>query len=99
MSRVADLVEGIGQGTLPVGLECDVDVDSGTSRWVAQTLPVDWSGIPGVLDPHVIPRYDGSREVGEGCDNGEEGKRREPVVSHEYSLRGQRNVRFRSREP
>ena len=30
------------------------------------SLPTDWNGMPGVLDLHVVPRYDGRHEVGEG---------------------------------
>jgi len=66
-----------------VGLECNVEVDGGAGGRVAQILPVGWSGIPGMFRTDVIPRYEGCREVGEG-HGGEEGERREPVVSHEY---------------
>jgi hypothetical protein len=65
MPRVADLGDGVNQGTLPFGPECNVEVDPGAGGWVAQTLPVDWNGMPGVLDLHVIPRFEGRREVGE----------------------------------
>ena len=80
---VADFVEGVNQGALLAGPECDVEVDGGAGGRVAQTLPVGWSGIPGVFDTHVIPRYEGCRDVGEGR-GGEEEERIEPVVSHEY---------------
>ncbi len=83
MGGVADLVEGVNQGTLQVGLECNVEVDGGAGGRVAQTLPVRWNSIPAVLDAHIIPRYEGRREVGKGRGS-EEGERREPVVSHEY---------------
>jgi hypothetical protein len=93
MARVADLIEGINQGALLVRLECDVEIDRGSRGWVAQTLPVDRNGMPGVLDLNVIPRYEGRREVGEGfC--GEKEECREPEVSHEYR-RSVTNVRFR----
>jgi hypothetical protein len=78
MPRVADLVEGICQDTLPFGLERYVKIDPGTGGWVAQTLPVDWDSIPGVLDHHFIPSFTGRREVGEEHSN-KEGKHREPV--------------------
>ena len=80
-SRVGD---GINQGTLPFRPECNVKVDPGASRWVAQTLSVDWNGIPGVLDLHVIPRFEGHREVGEE-QGSEEEEHRKPlaVVLHE----------------
>ena len=55
MPGVADLGEGVNQGALSFGLECNVEPDRGASGWVAQRLPVDWNGIPGVLDQHVIP--------------------------------------------
>ena len=55
MSGVADLGEGINQGALPFGLECNVEPDRGAGGRVAQTFPVDWNGIPGVLALHVTP--------------------------------------------
>jgi hypothetical protein len=68
MLRVADFVKCVNQCALLVGFECDVKINGGASRWVAQKLPFDRNGIPGVFDPYVvvIPRYDGRREVGEG---------------------------------
>ncbi len=83
MGGVADLVEGVDQGALPVGLECNVEVNRGSSGRVAQALPVRWNSIPCVLDTHVIPRYEGRREVSEGRGS-EEGEHREPVISHKY---------------
>ena len=52
---------------------------------MTETLPVGWSSIPGVLYLHVIPRFEGRghRDVGGGERGGEEGKHREPTVSHE----------------
>ena len=44
--------------------------------------PVDWNVIPGVLDFHVVPRYDGRCDVGEGPSGAEE-EDKEPVVWHE----------------
>jgi hypothetical protein len=84
MPRVADLGDGVNKGVLPFGPECNVQVDPATGGWVAQTLPVDWNGIPGVLDLYVIPRFEGCREVGEE-HGGEEEEHRVPVpvVSHE----------------
>ena len=71
MLGVADLVESINQCALLVWLESNVDVDSSASGWVAKTLPVDRDDMPGVLDLHVIPRYDGSGKVGEKRDHEE----------------------------
>jgi hypothetical protein len=82
MPRVADLVEGICQVILPFWLERNIKFDPGAGGWVAQTLPVYWNGIPGVLDQHFTPRSEGRGEVGEEHGN-EEGKHREPVVLHE----------------
>ena len=65
LARLADLIEGIDQGTLLVGLECNIEINCGVRGWVAQTLPVDRNGMPGVLDLHVISRYEGRQEVGE----------------------------------
>ena len=62
----ADLVESISQGALPVRFEGNVEVESSANGWVAQTLPVDWNGLPGVHNPHVIPRFDWCCEAGEG---------------------------------
>ena len=55
MPGVANLGEGLNQGAPPFGLKCNVEPDRGAGGWVAQTLPVFWDGIPGVLDLHVIP--------------------------------------------
>ena len=55
MAGVADFGEGVNQRALPFGLECNIELGRGAGGWVAQTLPVDWNSIPGVLDPHVIP--------------------------------------------
>lgn len=82
MFRVADLIKGVGQGALLVGLECNVEVNCSAGGRVAQTLPVDWDAIQGMLDPHIIPRFEGCREVGVGRGD-EEGERREPLESHE----------------
>ena len=57
MLGVADFGQGINQGTLPFGLECNVESDQGAGRWVALTLPVDWEGVPGVFDFYVMPRF------------------------------------------
>jgi hypothetical protein len=85
MPRVADLGNGVNQGTLPFGPECNVEVDCRAGRWMAQTLPVDWSGMPGVLDPNVIPRCRGVAVS------------REPPISHLYG-RSATNVRFKGLE-
>ena len=55
MPGVANLGDGVNQGALPFGHECNVERDRGAGGWVAQTLPVDWKGVPGVLGLHVIP--------------------------------------------
>ena len=65
MVRVADLVKGINQGILPVGLKCKVEFDLGPSGCVSLTLPVRWNVIPRVHDPHLIQMYGGYRNVGE----------------------------------
>ena len=96
MLRVANLGDGVSQGTLSVWLEYNFEVDSGISGWVAQSLPVDWNGMPRVLDFHVVPRYDRHRDVGEGrCGKEEEDKEQE--VRHEYQMSA-RNVRVRRLE-
>ena len=79
MLRITNLGDGVNQGTLPFRLEYNVEVDSGAGGWVAQNLPVDWNGIPSVLDLHVVPRYDWRREVGGGhCSDSEEEEHKEP---------------------
>ncbi len=83
MPVVADLVEGVNQGALLVGLECNVEVDGGAGGRLAQTLPVGWNGTPGVFHLYVIPRYEGRREVCDG-QGGKGAERIEPVVSHEH---------------
>ena len=57
MARVTDRGEGVSQRTLLVGLEYNMEVDSGASGWVAQSLPVKRDVIPCVLNLHVVPRY------------------------------------------
>ena len=96
MPWVANLGDGVNQGDLPFGLDCNVEIDLGAGRWVAQTLPADRNGIPGVLDLHVMPKFEGRREVSEEhVDGGEEGERREPAVSHMYDRRSNTNVQLR----
>jgi len=56
MPGFTDLVDGVSQGVLTLGLERNVKVNCGARRWAAQALPVLRDGIPGVLDVHVIPR-------------------------------------------
>lgn len=87
MAWVAHLIERIDQGSILVGLECNVEVDGGTSGWMTQTLPAGWNGMPGVFHTHVMPRHSGRREVGEGHYSEKE-ERREPVVSHDYRISG-----------
>ena len=65
MPRVADLGEGVSQGSLLFGYECDVEVYHLPGVRVSQTLPVGGSVIPGMLDPHLIPMYGGRHEFGE----------------------------------
>ena len=65
MPWVAYLGEGVNQGTLLFGYECDVEVDDRPDGWAAQTLPVGRDSIPGVLDPHLIPMYRSRHEIGE----------------------------------
>ena len=93
MLWVADLGDGIKQGTFPARLEKNLEVDSGSSGWVAQSLPVDGNTIPSMHDLHVVPRNDGCREVGEG-HYGEKEKKKEPEVCHEWR-RSARNMRIR----
>ena len=57
MPGVADLGKCVNQGTLPFGLERNVEPDRGAGGWVAQILPVDWNIIPSVLDLHIIPKF------------------------------------------
>ena len=64
---------------------------------MAQTLPVDWDSMPGVLNQHVIPIFEGHSEVCEEHGS-EEAKRREPVVSRERWSATNLNVRFRRLE-
>ena len=65
MLRVADLVKGVNQGTLPVGFQCNVEFDRCPGGCVGDTLPVGRNDIPGVLDQHLIPLYGERHEVGE----------------------------------
>ena len=93
MLGVTNLGDGVSQGTLSVRPGYNVEIESGASGWVAQSLPVDWNLMPGVLDLHITQRYDRRRDVGEGnCDEKEE--HNEPEVRHE-SMRSARNVRIR----
>ena len=83
MPRVADLGDGVNQGTLPFGTGCNMKIDPGAGGRVAQALPVDWNGMPGVLDLHLIPRFEGHHEVGEEQGGEEEdSEHREPGVMH-----------------
>ena len=47
MLLVADLREGVNHGALLVRLEYNVDINSGASGSVTQSLPVGWNGMPG----------------------------------------------------
>ena len=78
---VADLGEGVNHGALPVRLECNVNVDSGASGWVAQILPINWDVIPAMLGLNVVPRHDWRHEGGSRHFN-EEQECKEP--KHEY---------------
>ena len=93
MFWVADLGDGIKQGTSLARLEQNLEVDSGSSGWVAQSLPVDGNTMPGMHDLRVVPRNDGCREVGEG-HYGEKEEKKEPEVSHEWR-KSARNMRIR----
>ena len=57
MPRAADLVQRVDQGVLMKGLESNVKVDRGVESRMAQTLPVLWDGVPGVLDTHIVPTW------------------------------------------
>ena len=57
MARFTDLINRINQCVLIVGLERNVEIDSGTRGRVAMVLPVRWDGVPRVLDVHVVPRW------------------------------------------
>ena len=73
MATVTDLEDGISQSTLSVRLEYNMEIGSRASRSVAQSFPVDWNVMPGVLDLRVVPSYDVRREdVGEGHYSEEE---------------------------
>ena len=48
--RVADLVKGVNKGTPTVELECNVEFDHCLGGCIAETLPVGWNAIPGMLD-------------------------------------------------
>ena len=93
----ADHGESVNHGALPVRLECNVNINSGASEWVAQSLPVGWDGMPGVFDLHIIPRYDWRRKCDEGYCSEEE-ECREPYESHE-STRWAANGWFRWLDP
>ena len=95
MLRIANLGDSIYQSTFLFRLEHNMEVDSGASGWVAQSLPVDWDGMPGMLDLHVVPRYNGRREIGEGYWAEEEHKY--PEVLHDYR-RSARNVQIKGLE-
>ena len=98
MLGITDLGDGVSQGILPARLEYNMEVDSGASGWVAQILPVYWNGTLGVLDLHVVPRYDGRREVGEGhC--GEEEEHKGPEVLHKCRTSPRKCEDWKARDP
>jgi hypothetical protein len=53
---LADLVKGIDQGVLAVGLERNMEVDRGAVGRVTHADPVVRDGIPLVLYKHFVPR-------------------------------------------
>ena len=55
MVGTADLVQGVDQGILVLGLERNVEIDGGVSRRVAEIRPVHWDRIPLVLYVYVFP--------------------------------------------
>ncbi len=55
MLGVADLVEGVNQGVLVVGLQREVEVNRCASGRVAQVLPILRDGVPCVLHPRFVP--------------------------------------------
>ena len=72
MLRVSDLVKGVNQRILPVGLKCNVELGHCPGGCISQTLLVGWNVVPGVHNPHLmilIPTYGGCREVGEYHSN------------------------------
>ena len=95
MLRIADLGDSVYQSTFLFRLEYNMEVDSGASGWVAQSLPVDWGGMPGMLDLQVVPRYNGRRKIGEGY--GAEEEHKYPEVLHGYR-RSARNVQIKGLE-
>ena len=67
MVGTADLVEGVDQGILTLGLERNVEVDRGFGGWVAQTYPAFGDGIPRMLHEHAaLMWWEGHREGVEG---------------------------------
>ena len=67
---------------------------------MTETLPVGWGCMPGVLDLHIVPGFEGRgySEDGGGEQGAEEGKRRDPSVSHEQWRSSSTNVQLGSLE-
>jgi hypothetical protein len=56
MLGAAHLIEGVNQGVLALGFECDIEVHCGSGRRETQALPILWDGVPCVLDAYIVPR-------------------------------------------
>ena len=82
MLWVANLVEGVNQGVLMVGLERKVEVDRGLGLRVPHALPVLRNGIPCMHYLHSTPTLcERSREAAEKS-SGKDGEHKEGVGSH-----------------
>ena len=80
MVGTADFVQGVDQGVLVLGLECNVEIDGGVSTRVAQARPVHWDRIPLVLYMHVFPTWCEGRRKAAAEHSGEDTEHREQVV-------------------
>src|SRR6266702_5608612 len=82
MPWITDLVEGVNQVILTVGLEREVEVDRGFIGRVAQVLPVLWDVITYIY-PHFVPTWcEGRREAAENC-GGKGREHGEGVTAHD----------------
>lgn len=83
MPGVADFVKSVNQGILKAGFERNIDVDRGTSRGLAQPLPIGRDGNPPVLHGHwhVVPTwYEGRFKTVNGHSSDEHREHREQVM-------------------
>ena len=53
---MADLVKDVSQGALVLGLESDMEIDSGVIRWGTLAEPVVRDVVPLMFYNHIVPR-------------------------------------------